>query len=157
MPTDGSGPITVGWSAERPSLAVHGQTRMPNAPAVSKSVGSLLLWLRIFFSENKTLNCQLSTASKLLPVKPVANRLLHRQIHAKVKRTGSFPDKVGDYAPVQVVSLQGVIPRRYALRFGLLSTAPCKSMCARVRRMALSADYFDFLDCPARHSADFRV
>ena len=78
-----------------------------------------LLLLRVFF-ETKQLNCQLSTASNLLPVKPVANRLLHRQIHAKVKRTGSFPDKVGDYAPV--VSLQGVIPRRYALQFFLPST-----------------------------------
>jgi hypothetical protein len=77
------------------------------------------------FLENKTLNCQLSTASKLLPVKPVGDRLLHRQIHAKVKRTGSFPDKVGDYAPV--VSLQGVIPRRYALQFFLPSTVQIKA------------------------------
>ena len=33
------------------------------------------------------------------------------------------------------------------------STAPCKSSRARVRRIALSADQFDFLDCTARHSA----
>ena len=85
-----------------------------------------LLLLRVFF-ETKQLNCQLSTASKILisPVKPVANRLLHRRIHAKVKRTGSFPDKVGDYAPV--VSLQGVIPRRYALQFFLPSTVQIKA------------------------------
>jgi hypothetical protein len=98
---------------------------MLNAPAVSTSFGSLPFILYIFFSENKTLNCQLSTASKLLPVKPVGDRLLHRQIHAKVKRTGSFPDKVGDYAPV--VSLQGVIPRRYALQFFLPSTVQIKA------------------------------
>ena len=42
-PTDGSRPTTVGWSGERLSMAVHGQTRMLNAPAVSKSFGSLLL------------------------------------------------------------------------------------------------------------------
>ena len=83
------------------------------------------LWLRFFFRENKTLNCQLSTASKLSPVKPVRDRLLHRQIHAKVKRTGSFPDKVGDYTPV--VSLQGVIPRRDALQFFLPSTVQIKA------------------------------
>ena len=37
-----------------------------------------------------TQNTQLSTASTFSPVKPVANRLLHQQIHAKVKRTGSL-------------------------------------------------------------------
>ena len=104
-------------------MAVHGQTRMPNAPAVSKFFGSLP-FIEFPF-ENKTLNCQLSTASKLLPVKPVGDRLHHQQTHAKVKRTGSFPDKVGDYAPV--VSLQGVIPRRYALHFFLPSTVHIKA------------------------------
>ncbi len=79
----------------------------------------------VFFRENKTLNCQLSTAAKPLPVKPVRDRLLHRQIHAKVKRTGSFPDMVGNYAPV--ISLQGVIPRRYALQFFLPSTVQIKA------------------------------
>ena len=125
-PTDGSGPTTVGWLewGEALSMAVHGQTRMLKRSGGFK-VFSLLLWLRFFFSENKTLNCQLSTASKLLPVKPVRDRLLHRQIHAKVKRAGSFPDKVGDYAPV--VSLQGVIPRRYALQFFLPSTLQIKA------------------------------
>ena len=124
-PTDGSGPTTVGWSGERRS-----QWRCMDRLGCSKRSGgfkvfSLLLWLRFFFSENKTLNCQRSIASKLLPVKPVRDRLLHRQIHAKVKRTGSFPDKVGDYAPV--VSLQGVIPRRYALQFFLPSTVQIKA------------------------------
>ena len=55
-----------------------------------KSFGLFLLWLRVFFSENKTLNCQLSTASKLSPVKPVGDRLHRQQTHANVERTGSF-------------------------------------------------------------------
>ena len=67
----------------------------------------------------KHLNCQ---PLRSFPVKPVANRLHHQQTHANVKRTGSFPDKAEEYAPD--VSLQGVIPRRYALQFLLPSTAP---------------------------------
>jgi hypothetical protein len=47
-------------------MAVHGQTPMLNAPAVSTSLVLFLLLLGVFF-ENKTLNCQLSTASKLFP------------------------------------------------------------------------------------------
>ena len=82
----------------------------------------------------KHLNCQ---PLRSFPVKPVANRLHHQQTHANVKRTGSFPDKAEEYAPD--VSLQGVIPRRYALQFLLPSTAPCKSYRTRVQRMALSA------------------
>ena len=77
----------------------------------------------------KHLNCQ--PLRSFSPVKPVH----HQQTHANVKRTGSFPDKAEEYAPV--VSLQGVIPRRYALQFLLPSTAPCKSYRARVQRMAL--------------------
>ena len=139
LPTNGrlteAGQGQFSWSGERLSMAVHGQTRMLNAPAVSKSFGSLLLLLRVFFeTKHSTVNCQpLRSFSR---VKPVGDRLHHQQTHAKVKRTGSFPDKVGDYAPV--VSLQGVIPRRYALQFFLPSTAPCKSSRARVRRIALS-------------------
>ena len=82
----------------------------------------------------KHLNCQ---PLRSFPVKPVAKRLHHQQTHANVKRTGSFPDKAEEYAPD--VSLQGVIPRRYALQFLLPSTAPCKSYRTRVQRMALSA------------------
>ncbi len=78
-----------------------------------------------FLLKTKQLNCQLSTASKLLPVKPVGDRLHQQQTHANVKRTGSFPDKVGDYAPV--VSLQGVIPRRYALQLFLPSNVQIKA------------------------------
>ncbi len=104
-------------------MAVHGQTRMPNAPAVFSSFGSLP-FIEFPF-ENKTLNCHLSTASKLSRVKPVGDRLHRQQTHAKVKRTGSFPDEVGDYAPV--VSLQGVIPRRYALQLFLPSTVQIKA------------------------------
>ena len=90
-------------------------------------------------AQNKTPSTQnTSTVNRFeLPVKPVANRLHHRQTHANVKRTGSFPDKAEEYAPD--VSLQGVIPRRYALQFLLPSTAPFKSYRTRVQRMALSA------------------
>jgi hypothetical protein len=64
--------------------------------------------------------------------------LLHRQqTHANAERTGYFPDEAEDYAPD--VSLQGRIPRRYALQFFWPSTAPCKSPRARFRRTALSA------------------
>jgi len=135
-------------------MAVHGQTRMLNAPAVSKSFGSLPFIASVFFSENKTLNCQLSTASKLLPVKPVGDRLHRQQTHAKVKRTGSFPDKVGDYAPV--VSLQGVIPRRYALQFFLPSTVQIIARSSPTHGLERTISS-TFLDCTARHSADFRV
>ena len=124
-PTDGSGSRPVSWSGERLSMAVHGQTRMLNAPAVSKSSGSLLFILRFSFVKTKhsTVNCQpLRSFSR---VKPVGDRLHRQQTHAKVKRTGSFPDEVGDYAPV--VSLQGVIPRRYALQFFLPSTVQIKA------------------------------
>ena len=38
-------------------MAVHGQTRMPNAPAVSKSFGSLVLVLRFQKQNNSTVNC----------------------------------------------------------------------------------------------------
>jgi hypothetical protein len=128
LPTNGrlteAGQGQFSWSGERLSMAVHGQTRMLNAPAVSKSFGSLLLLLRVFFeTKHSTVNCQpLRSFSR---VKPVGDRLHHQQTHAKVKRTGSFPDKVGDYAPV--VSLQGVIPRRYALQFFLPSTVQIKA------------------------------
>ncbi len=76
-------------------MAVHGQTRMLNAPAVSKSFGSLLFIhvLRFSFVKTKhsTVNCQpLRSFSR---VKPVGDRLHRQQTHAKVKRTGSFPDK----------------------------------------------------------------
>ena len=73
-------------------MAVHGQTRMLNAPAVSKSVGSLPFILRFSF-ENKTLNCQLSTASKLLPSQagwgPTASSANSREGQMYVL----FPDK----------------------------------------------------------------
>ena len=69
-PTDGSGPTTVGWSGERRSQwRCMDRLGCYNVPAVS--VFSLPFMASVFFSENKTLNCQLSTASKLLPVKPV--------------------------------------------------------------------------------------
>jgi hypothetical protein len=71
-------------------MAVHGQTRMLNAPAVSKSFGSLLLLFRVFFeTKHSTVNCQpLRSFSR---VKAVGDRLLHQQTHANdVTCTGSF-------------------------------------------------------------------
>jgi hypothetical protein len=72
-------------------MAVHGQTRMPNAPAVSTSFGSLP-FIEFPF-ENKTLNCQLSTASKLLPSQagwgPTASSANSREGQMYVL----FPDK----------------------------------------------------------------
>ena len=59
------------------------------------SVSSLFVKLRVFLGEaqnktpqHKTPNCQ--PLRSFSPVKPVVNRLLHQQIHAKVKRTGSL-------------------------------------------------------------------
>ena len=80
----------LSWSGERLSMAVHGQTRMLNAPAVSKSFGSLLFILRFSFVKTKhsTVNCQpLRSFSR---VKPVGDRLHRQQTHAKVKCTCSF-------------------------------------------------------------------
>ena len=134
-PTDGSGSRPVSWSGERLSMAVHGQTRMLNAPAVSKSLVLFLLLLRVFF-ETKQLNCQLSTAFDLPSQagwRPTASTANSRECQAY----RLFPDTAEEYAPD--VSLQGRIPRRYALRFVLLSTAPCKSPRARFRCIALSA------------------
>ena len=93
LPTNGrlteAGQGQFSWSGERLSMAVHGQTRMLNAPAVSKSFGSLLLLLRVFFeTKHSTVNCQpLRSFSR---VKPVGDRLHRQQTHAKVKCTCSF-------------------------------------------------------------------
>ena len=58
-PTDGSGSRPVSWSGERLSMAVHGQTRMLNAPAVSKSLVLFLLLLEFSLKQNNsTVNCQ---------------------------------------------------------------------------------------------------
>ena len=123
-PTDGSGsrPVQLEWGE-----ALNGGAWTDSDAQRSggfKVFGSLPFIARVFF-ETKQLNCQLSTASKLSRVKPVGDRLHQQQTHANVKRTGSFPDKVGDYAPV--VSLQGVIPRRYALQLFLPSTVQIKA------------------------------
>ena len=66
-PTDGSRPTTVGWSGERRS-----QWRCMDrlgCPTLRWFQRLLVLFLPFieFPFENKTLNCQLSTASKLLP------------------------------------------------------------------------------------------
>ena len=139
-PADGSVPRTVGFSVGTRSQWRCSQMRTFNV----RRFQSLLRKLRIFFvlwggPEQNTLNTKHLNCQPLrsFPVKPVANRLHHQQTHANVKRTGSFPDKAEEYAPD--VSLQDVIPRRYALQFLLPSTAPCKSYRTRVQRMALSA------------------
>ena len=137
-PTDGSGsrPVQLEWGE-----ALNGGAWTDSD--AQRSGGFNVFWFSSFYSlefpfENKTLNCQLSTASKLLPSqagwRPTASTANSRECQAY----RLFPDTAEEYAPD--VSLQGRIPRRYALRFVLLSTAHCKSPCARVRRMALSAD-----------------
>ena len=99
-PTDGSVSRTVGCSLERRT-----QWRcMSDAHVQRSSVSSLFRKLRVFFVgrprtkhlNTKHPNCQ--PLRSFLPVKPVANRLHHRQTHANVKRTGSFPDKAEEYA-----------------------------------------------------------
>ena len=66
-PTDGSGPTTVGWSGRG---ALNGGAWTDSD--AQRSGGFNVFWFSSFYSlefpfENKTLNCQLSTASKLLP------------------------------------------------------------------------------------------
>jgi hypothetical protein len=124
-PTDGSGPTTVGWSGERRS---QWRCRTDSDAITFRRFQSLFssfysFEISLVKTKHSTVNCQpLRSFSR---VKPVGDRLHRQQTHAKVKRTGSFPDKVGDYAPV--VSLQGVIPRRYALQFFLPSTVQIKA------------------------------
>ena len=85
-PTDGSRPTTVGWSGRG---ALNGGAWTDSD--AQRSGGFNVFWFSSFYRfENKTLNCQLSTASKLLPVKPVGDRLHRQQTHAKVKCTCSF-------------------------------------------------------------------
>ena len=81
-PTDGSGSRPVSGVGERLSMAVHGQTRMPNARAVSKSVGSLFLLYTGSFefllkTKHSTVNCQplrsFSRVSRLGPTASSAN------------------------------------------------------------------------------------
>ena len=124
-PTDGSGsrPVQLEWGE-----ALDGGAWTDSD--AQRSGGFNVFWFSSFYSlefllktKHSTVNCQpLRSFSR---VKPVGDRLHRQQTHAKVKRTGSFPDKVGDYAPV--VSLQGVIPRRYALQFFLPSTVQIKA------------------------------
>ena len=89
-PTDGTGPRTVDCSVERGS-----QWRRKDR-CFTFNVGFKPFRQTSSFlgggpeQNTSTQNTQLSTASTFSPVKPVANRLLHQQIHAKVKRTGSL-------------------------------------------------------------------
>ncbi len=107
-----------------------------NAPAVSESFGSLPFQIP-FFSLNREgqiwakKNSTVNSFEAFAAVKTVGTDCITRKLTRNVNCTGSFPDTAEDYAPD--VSLQGRIPCRYALRFFLLSTAPCKSPRARVR------------------------
>ncbi len=79
----------VSWSGERLSMAVHGQTRMLNAPAVSKSLVLFLLLLEFSLKQNNsTVNCQ--PLRSFLPSQAGWDRRHRQQAHAKVKCTCSF-------------------------------------------------------------------
>ena len=80
-PTDGSGSRPVSWSGERLSMAVHGQTRMLNAPAVSTSFGSLPFILRFSLKQNT----QLSTVNRF-EASPESSRLGTDCIVSKLTR-----------------------------------------------------------------------
>ena len=141
-PTDGIGPSTGSWSVWRAALN--------GAWTDSRStLGRLKPWFSFSTSSffwgrprtkhlnTKHLNCHsFETFAAVKRLGPIASP----QTHANVKRTGSFPDTAEEYAPD--VSLQGRIPRSAGTPCNsfLLSTAPCKSSRARVRRIALSAD-----------------
>ena len=90
-PTDGSEPTTVGCSVERlPQWRCKDRCFTFNVRRF-QAFSSNFEFLGGGPEQNtSTQNTQLSTASTFSPVKPVANRLLHQQIHAKVKRTGSL-------------------------------------------------------------------
>ena len=81
-PTDGSGSRPVSWSGERLSMAVHGQTRMLNAPAVSKSLVLFLLLLEFSLKQNNsTVNCQpleASPESSRLGIDCIVSKLTRR-------------------------------------------------------------------------------
>ena len=62
-------------------MAVHGQTRMLNAPAVSKSFGSLLLLLRVLKQ-----NTQLSTVNRFEASPESTSRLETDCITSKLTR-----------------------------------------------------------------------
>ena len=84
------GQSTAVWSG-----ALNGRRRQM-LHVQRSSLSSLFVKLRVFLGEaqnktphqHKTPNCQ--PLRSFSPVKPVVNRLLHQQIHAKVKRTGSL-------------------------------------------------------------------
>jgi len=140
-PTDGIGPRTISWSVWRAAPNGGAWTDSRSTLGRFQSLGSLLFYFKFSLREWGSQNKQQNSTVTALKHSPGVLRLgptASPQTHANVKRTGSFPDTAEEYAPD--VSLQGRIPRRYALQFFLPSTAPCKSPRARVRRMALSAD-----------------
>ena len=114
-------------------MAVLGQTRMLNAPAVSKSLVFFLFYFEFSLgewgSQNKQQNSTVTALKHLKRLGPTASP----QTHANVKRTGSFPDTAEEYAPD--VSLQGRIPRS--------AGTPCNSFCfprRRANHRALESD-----------------
>ena len=131
-PTDGSGPTTVGWSGERRS-----QWRCMDrlgCPTLRRFQSLLVLSFYGVF-KNKTTQLSTVTALKHSPPSRRLGPTASSPANSREGQTyGLFADKAEEYAGD--VSLQGRIPRRYALRFFLPSTAPCKSYGTRVRRMA---------------------
>ena len=123
-PTDGSGVRASKLECERRS-----QWRCMDRLGCStlrrfQSLDSLPFQLRVFFRKQNT---QLSTVTALKH-SPPSRRLGPTASSPANSREGQtyglFADKAEEYAGD--VSLQGRIPRRYALRFFLPSTAPCK-------------------------------
>ena len=130
-----------------PLSMAHGQTHVQRSVGSKPSFSSFFqcgffefLWGEAQNKNTSTQNTSTVTALKHSPPSSRLGPTASTQTHANVKRTGSFPDTAEEYAPD--VSLQGRIPRSAGTPCNsfLLSTAPCKSSRARVRRIVLSAD-----------------
>ena len=122
-PTDGSGPTTVGWSGERRS-----QWRCMDrlgCPTLRRFQSLLVLSFYDCVFKNKTTQLSTVTALKHSPPSRRLGPTASSPANSREGQTyGLFADKAEEYAGD--VSLQGRIPRRYALRFFLPSTAPFK-------------------------------
>jgi hypothetical protein len=88
---------------------VHGQTHVQRSGGFKAFV---LFKFSGWGSQKKQQNSTVNRFETFAAVKSVGPDCFTSK-HAKVKRTGSFPDKAEEDAPD--VSLQGRIPRRYAL------------------------------------------
>ncbi len=122
-PTDGSGPTTVGWSGERRSQwRCMDRLGCYNVPAVSKS---FLFFYGFDFSLVKTkhsVNCQplrSFSPSSRLETDCFTGKFTRRSSVRALFRIRS--------ETMRLLSLQGVIPRRYALQFFLPSTVQIKA------------------------------